>query len=144
MVTTDANPMPLVHSVLYRRCTRGIGFASVVTILAPIKRQEPNGQFCRLNRFFSPARPLDLYENVRAIKNLSFFGPPKTGPPPALVLYYAGKIVWSVQMKFAITYIIGDTLEYEDKMYRQSLCCHCSCPINLIINTSETNFSFLG
>ena len=40
MVTIDANPMPLVHSILYQRCTGGIGFASIVTVLSPTKTQD--------------------------------------------------------------------------------------------------------
>ena len=38
-VTTNANPMPLVHSILYWCCTGGIGFALIVTILSPLKTQ---------------------------------------------------------------------------------------------------------
>ena len=46
-VITDANPMPLVHSILYQRCTTGIGFASVITVLTSIKIQWNSQNFVR-------------------------------------------------------------------------------------------------
>ena len=56
-------------------------------------------------------------------------------------LPYAGKI-WSVRMKFAIAYVIGDSVEHDKMCGRygsysnaQSLCRHCSCPIYLSNNT---------
>ena len=40
IVITDANPMPLVHFILYRCCTTGIGFALVITFLASIETKD--------------------------------------------------------------------------------------------------------
>ena len=53
-VITDANPMPLVHSILYQRCTTGIGFASVITVLLSIKIQTQRSKFCWLKGFLVP------------------------------------------------------------------------------------------
>ena len=56
-------------------------------------------------------------------------------------LPYAGK-KWSVKMRFAIAYVIGDTVEHDKLCGRmgayhnvKGLCCHCTCPIELSINT---------
>ena len=80
---TDANPMCLVHSILYQRCTRHIGFALVVTVLLPtIKMKERNGRFCRLNGFFFRLAPCtkttNTYKHALA-RPICRFEPPKTG-----------------------------------------------------------------
>ena len=59
MVTTDANPMPLVHSILYCRCTRRIGLTSIVTILMPITTQ--------ITHMFIFLLPYNSYHSLREI-----------------------------------------------------------------------------
>ena len=60
MVTIDANPMPLVHSILYCHCTRCIGFASIVTVLSPLKTKNYTHVFFLL--------PFILYYGVHKIR----------------------------------------------------------------------------
>ena len=66
-------------------CNRCIGFASSITVWSAIKTQVRSSVellFFWLNRFFSPTWLLDLYWKLGAHtteKNLSLFGPPKTG-----------------------------------------------------------------
>ena len=62
-VTTDGNPMPLVHSILYRPCTACIGCASIVTVLSPIKTQDYT------HVFFSVAVQFVLQPTWNLVKN---------------------------------------------------------------------------
>ena len=65
-VTIDANPMHLVQWQYSIECTRGIGFASIVTIFASIKTKVVQFPF---NGFLSGTiefRPLSQYQKIRA------------------------------------------------------------------------------
>ena len=84
MVTIDANPMPLVHSVLYGRCTRRIGFASIVTVLSPIKTQDYTHVFFSVAVQFVPQPTQKFVQKNRLtdrhlFRKIDDFGPPKTG-----------------------------------------------------------------
>ena len=50
-VTIDANPMRLVHSILYQRCTRGIGFTLIVPVLSPIKKTDGTIEISMVEKF---------------------------------------------------------------------------------------------
>ena len=84
----------LVHYKYSRDCNRLVWFSIIRVLFASIKTKVQVSvewpKFYQLNGFFSPAWPLDLYKNVRAIKNLSFLGPTKTGTRlvSSSLLYY--------------------------------------------------------
>ena len=81
MVTIDANPMCLVHSILYCPCTRRIGFASIVTVLTPIDQQLHTCFFC-CHRICTTAYKKFMKKNPQWTDICSqncWFKPPKTG-----------------------------------------------------------------
>ena len=66
--------MPLVQRQYSIECIRGIGFASVITVLASIKKNWQHDKIDRWKKFIRWAST-KRYTCV----HLSFFGPPKTG-----------------------------------------------------------------
>ena len=81
-VTTYANPMPLVHSILYQPCTACIWCASIVTVLSPIKTQNYTHVFFLLCSI--PTRAYIKFGQKTGwqrdiCRKIADFEPPKTG-----------------------------------------------------------------
>ena len=77
-VIINANPMRLVQQRYSIECTRGIGFASVVTILMPMRIKNSTVKFFLVDlvEFFNGRTKST---NTYGIKNLLFFEPPEIG-----------------------------------------------------------------
>ena len=82
-VINNANPMSLVHSILYCHCTRCIGFASIVTVLSPMKTKDYTHVFGPLCTICTTAYvkfiEKNQLNNIDICPKNAIFGPHKIG-----------------------------------------------------------------
>ena len=88
-VTIDAHPMQAVQQQYSIECTRSIGYASIVTVFLPLKRQTLGSKCCQLKNFICWAST-KRYAHV----DLSFFGPPEMGTHLELFLDLTQRTWW--------------------------------------------------
>ena len=125
--------MPLVHSILYRRCTGGIGFALIVTVLSPIKTQDYTHVFfllpCILYHSLHEIRTKKPTDGQTFVYKTVDFEPPKTGTRHIKVFCFLDDYI----IQFVLQYTSKSIVHKMVEMAQWSYCISAPCVQNISV-----------